>query len=250
MQMTRLISVLLFIALVGSVFYFQTRTRTLSAEVQELRGEVASLKESYAKQNRLVEAINKHLNPPPRTAWVEIDDAPVLGKATAPVTMIEFSEFQCPYCARFATTVMSDIKKEYIDTGKLRFVFRNYPLPFHKYAAQAAEAAACAGDQGMFWEMHDILFQNHDKLDTNDLKSYGEKIGLFMNDYLFCMDSDKHAEEIQKDLTDGRRAGVTGTPTFFIGTTREDGRIEGTLVKGIQPFDTYKTVIEEKLREG
>jgi len=249
-KMTLLIQLFLVLALAGSFFFFQARTRVLSEEMEKLHREVADLRTSTSKQNDLLQALNKRLNPPPRSAWISIDDDPMLGEKNAPVTIIEFSEFQCPYCARFSSETFPKIRKYYIDSGKVRFIFRDYPLPFHKNAAKAAEAAVCAADQGMFWEIHDILFEHHDKLTDEDLKRYGEEAGLFMDDFIFCLESGKNAGEIRKDIQDGKRAGVTGTPSFFIGVTRKDDRIHGTFIKGNKPFSTFKAVIEKKLQEA
>lgn len=249
-KMTLLILLLLVLALTGSFLYFQARTRLLASEMESLRKEFTDLKASSTKQNKLLAAINKRLNPKPKAAWVGIDDDPMLGRKDAPVTIIEFSEFQCPYCARFSAGTFPKIRKDYIDSGKVRFVFRDYPLSFHKNALRAAEAAACAADQGMFWEIHDLLFKHQDQLTDEDLKRYGKEAGLFMNDFNFCLESGKNAGEIRKDIQDGKRAGVTGTPSFFVGVTRQDDRILGTFIKGTKPFSTFKAVIEEKLQEA
>ncbi|NOY54177.1 MAG: DsbA family protein [Deltaproteobacteria bacterium] len=247
---TPLILLLIVAALIGSFFYSRARNRALTEELEKLQQEITALKTSSAKTENLLAAINKRLNPPPKTTWIGIDDDPMLGKKDAPVTIIEFSEFQCPYCARFALNTFPEIRKKYIDTGKVRFVFRNYPLAFHKNAAKAAEAGACAAEQGMFWNLHDILFQHHDTLTQENLNRYGKEAGLFMDDYLFCMESGKHTVEIQKDIRDGKRAGVTGTPSFFIGVTRKDGRIKGTILRGSEPFAAFRSLIEEKLQEA
>ncbi len=249
-KMTPLIPVLIVAALIGSFFYSRARNRVLAEEMIKLQKEITALKASSARTETLLAAISKRLNPLPQTAWVGIDDDPMLGKKDAPVTIIEFSEFQCPYCARFASNTFPEIRKKYIDSGKVRFIFRNYPLAFHKNAAQAAEAGACAADQGMFWDLHDLLFQHHDTLTQDNLKRYGKEAGLFMDDYLFCLESGKNTVEIQKDIQDGKRAGVTGTPSFFIGLTRKDDRIRGTILRGSKPFTAFRSVIEEKLKEA
>jgi len=247
---TSLILILLAAALAGTFFYFQARNRVQAEELAALRQEIAGLRTASAAQGKILAALKKRLTPPPKTAWVGIDDAPMLGKKDAPVTIVEFSEFQCPYCARFAAKTFPELRKQYIDTGKVRFVFRNFPLAFHKNAAEAAEAGACAADQGMFWDLHDLLFQHHDALTEANLKRYGKEAGLFMDDYLFCMESGKNTVQIQKDIQDGKRAGVTGTPSFFIGLTRKDDRIRGTILRGSKPFTAFQSLIEEKLKEA
>ncbi|MDX1764645.1 MAG: DsbA family protein, partial [bacterium] len=172
------------------------------------------------------------------------------GDRNAPVTMIEFSEYQCPFCARFSTQTLPEIVKTYVDTGKVRVVFRDYPLPFHQNATKAAEAAECAGDQGLFWEMHDLLFANPEKLAPQDLTGYAEQLGLYMPDFTFCMESGKNAAEVAGDLQDGKKAGVNSTPSFFIGVTGPEDKIEGTFIKGAKPFEAFKVAIEKALDEA
>lgn len=122
--------------------------------------------------------IEKKLKEEPQSANVPIDGEPILGKADAPVTMIEFSDFQCPFCARYTSQTFPQIKKEYIDTGKVRAVFKNFPLPFHSDAQKAAEAGECAAEQGKFWEYKEKLFQNQSNLSVSDLKEYASELSL------------------------------------------------------------------------
>ncbi len=250
MKQTVILVALLLAGFAAIVFWFQGKTGALSGEVQQLREEIVTLRGSLDALSQTTRAMHRRLNPPSPTAWVSVDDDAVKGRDDAPVTVIEFSEFQCPFCARFSAQTLPEIVKTYVDTGKVKFVFRDYPLSFHEHAARAAEAAECAGDQGMYWEMHDILFDKHENLAAEAIHGYAEQIGLFMPDFLFCLESGKNAAEVQQDLQDGRQAGVSSTPSFFIGVTRKDGRIEGTLLKGAKPFDTFRALIEEKLKEA
>ncbi len=242
--------VLLVAGFAATFFWFQQNTRALSGDVQQLREEVVTLRGSLDELSKTTQAIHRRLNPPAPTAWVSADDDAAKGRDNAPVTLIEFSEFQCPFCARFSANTLPEIIRTYVETGKVKFVFRDFPLSFHQHAAAAAEAAECAGDQGMYWEMHDILFENHENLEPAAIRSYAEKIGLFMPDFLFCLESGKNAAEVQQDLHDGRQAGVNSTPSFFIGVSRQDGRIEGTLLKGAKPFGVFRKLIEKKLKEA
>jgi protein-disulfide isomerase len=167
--------------------------------------------------------------PPIVVANVSADDDPFWGPADAPVTIIEFSDFQCPYCARFVTETLPQIKQTY--EGKVRFVFRDYPLSqLHENAEKAAEAADCANEQGKFWEYHDKLFSNQSALDVASLKSYASQLGLDTGVFDQCLDSGKFAQEIQKDIQDGDSYGVQGTPAFFV---------NGRLVEGALPFADY-----------
>ncbi len=176
----------------------------------------------------------KYLNPPGE------DDDPVLGEKDAPVTIIEFSDFECPFCKRFHDETLPRIKEQYIRTGKVKFVYRDFPLPIHPNAQKAAEAAECADDQGQFWAYHDMLFENQQALGVAKLKEYAQDLGLDMEEFNDCLDSGKFADEVNADLEDGADAGVSGTPAFFI---------EGELVSGAQPFEAFARVIDAALGE-
>lgn len=166
---------------------------------------------------------------------VSVDDDPSIGPEDAPVTIVEFSDYQCPFCARAEPTI-EQVLKEY--EGKVRLVYRDFPLSFHQNAQKAAEATECADEQGKFWEYHDKLFENQDALDVNNLKQYAKDLGLDSSKFDNCLDSGKYTEEVQKDLADGQSLGVSGTPAFFI---------NGRLVSGAQPFSAFKQVIDGEL---
>jgi protein-disulfide isomerase len=172
---------------------------------------------------------------PPRVA-VSAGDDPAKGPATAPITIVEFSDFQCPYCSRVNPT-LKQLDEKY--GSKLRVVFRDFPLvQIHKEAVKAAEAAQCANDQGKFWEMHDKLFSNQSKLQVEGLKQSATEIGLDAAAFNQCLDSGKYTAEVQKDAEEGASYGVTGTPAFFI---------NGRLLSGAQPLENFVTVIDEEL---
>ncbi|MGH8611376.1 MAG: DsbA family protein [Gammaproteobacteria bacterium] len=165
--------------------------------------------------------------------------------------MIEFSDYQCPYCKRFSNTTLPVLKAEYIDTGKIRYVFRDFPLEQrHGQARKAAEAAHCAGDQGKYWEMHDIIFRNQQALQDAKLKAYARNLGLNPTTFDGCLDTDKYTDEVKKDFEDGVTAGVQGTPAFFIGKLRPDNRIHGTLISGAQSITVFRQEIDRLLREN
>lgn len=176
---------------------------------------------------------------------VSVDDDPVLGKNNAPVTIVEFSDFQCPFCRKFWEGALGDIKKEYIDTGKARLVYRDFPLDFHLGAQPAAEAGECAHEQGKFWELHDKIFASQAKkgegtiqFTVADLKQWSKGVGLDGAKFNACLDAGKYKEEVAKDVQDGAAAGVSGTPTIFI---------NGRAVVGAQPFAVFKAIIEAEL---
>ncbi len=142
-----------------------------------------------------------------------VADAPFLGRADAPVTVVEFSDYECPFCQRFFATTLPALKRDYVDAGKVRYVFRDYPLDqLHPQARKAAEAAHCAGEQGKFWEMHDALFRSPGALALPQLVEHALSIGLEGAKFDECLASGRHAARIERGLTGGAAAGVRGTP--------------------------------------
>jgi predicted DsbA family dithiol-disulfide isomerase len=162
-------------------------------------------------------------------------DGPVRGNPDAPVTIVEFSDFQCPYCVRARPTI-NRVRDEYGD--QVRFAFRHFPLAFHQQAPKAGEATACAGDQNRFWEMHDRLWENPGKLQPSDLKAHAAALGLDAEAFGQCLDSGRYASVVQRDAQDGARLGVSGTPAFFV---------NGRPLVGAQPFAAFAQVIDEEL---
>ncbi len=163
---------------------------------------------------------------------------PTIGPNDAKVKIMEYSDFQCPYCSRVVPT-LKQVEEEYGD--KVQVTFRNYPLSFHQYAQKAAEAGECANAQGKFWEMHDMMFSKQNALRTEDLKSYAGQLGLDQAKFDSCLDNGDMAAEVTKDFDAGTSAGVQGTPAFFI---------NGEFVSGAQPFEKFKEVIDKKLAES
>jgi len=179
------------------------------------------------------------------TAEVSADDDAFLGDEDAPVVLIEFSDYQCPFCRSFWRDTLPLIKSEFIDTGKVKFVYRDLPLAIHPSAMPAAQATECAEEQGKFWEMHDKIFEEQDKLgrgtvqfSVGDLKRWAGEIRLDTSDFNSCLDSEKYKGEVENDLNDGRLVGVSGTPSIFV---------NGRLVVGAQPFSVFQSLIEGEL---
>jgi protein-disulfide isomerase len=178
-----------------------------------------------------------------------VGDAPMLGRADAPVTIVEFSDYQCPFCQRFFATTLPALKQEYIDAGKLRYVFRDFPLEMHAQARKAAEAAHCAGEHGKYWEMHDRLFQNQRALAPLQLAEHARAIGLDGVEFETCLSSARHAARVERGLADGVAAGVQGTPGFVVGRTKAGDVVEGTPIRGAQPLEAFRRVIEQMLAQ-
>jgi len=145
---------------------------------------------------------------------------------------------------------VSQIEKEYVDTGKIRYFFLDFPLKFHAQAFKAAEAAECAGEQGKFWEMHNKIFENQRALSPEDLSKDAEAVGVDMPKFKACLDSGKYAEKIKKDIAEGQKAGVTGTPTSLLGWIEPDGKnIKAVkIIIGAQPYTVFKEAIEGLLK--
>ena len=163
---------------------------------------------------------------------------PMLGDPNAPVTIVEFSDFECPFCARFYSQTYKLIKEDYIDTGKANIVFRDFPLAFHPQAEPAAIAAECAHEQGKFWEFHDLIFENQARLSPSAYLGWAEDLELDMDQFSDCVDSQKYKSEVAKDYNDGGRLGITGTPGFFV---------NGELITGAQPYSVFAQAIEAQL---
>lgn len=179
-----------------------------------------------------------------------VADAPVLGRPDAPVTLVEFSDYQCPFCQRFFATALPDLKKDYIDTGKVRYVFRDFPLDqLHPQARKAAEAAHCAGEQGRYWEMHEVLFRNQRALAATQLAEHARAAGVNGAKLEECLASGRYAVRVAQGVTDGAAIGVKGTPTFVVGKTMAGDFVHGIPIRGAQPLETFRRIIDQTLNE-
>ena len=165
-------------------------------------------------------------------------DDPMIGDPDAPVTIVEFSDFQCPFCSRFYSQTYLALKEDYVDTGKVNVVFRDFPLSFHPEAEPSAIAAECANEQGEFWAFHDLIFENQGSLSASSYLEWAEQIGLDMDQFSDCVDSQKYKSEVAADYNDGGRLGITGNPGFFV---------NGQLVTGAQPYSVFASAIEAEL---
>ena len=183
----------------------------------------------------------------PTKAKIGTDGAFSIGSKDAPLTMVEFTDFQCPFCQRFHMSTFAELKKNYIDTGKVRFVSRDFPLDFHPNAMQAAEAGRCAGEQGQFWPMRDRMASNPEQLDINHLVTYAQDLKLNAETFRACLNSAKYKDAIQKDIQDATRIGANGTPSFVIGKSTADG-VDGELVIGAMPFQVFDQKLKELAR--
>jgi protein-disulfide isomerase len=225
-----------------TAWYNANQSRVQGASLEQVRTPIrnllvqqrtAAVYEAFVDKLKLKTPVRITLEPPRQK--VATADSPSQGSASAPIEIVEFSDFQCPYCLRAHPTV-----KQVLDTygNKIRFVYRNYPLPSHPNARPAAEAAQCANEQGQFWAYHDRLFADQSKLNDNDLKASAAALGLDAGKFNACFDSHKYKARVDADLQAGNEAGVDGTPAFFI---------NGRMLSGAQPYDEFKRVIDEEL---
>ncbi len=160
------------------------------------------------------------------------------GDPDAKVKIIEYSDFQCPYCVRFYSDTEGQIMSEYVDTGEASFEFRHFPLNFHEHAEKAAEAAECAADQGDFWGMHDMIYSNGVGKGSSTFKAYAKDLGLNEDLFANCLDSGAMKLRVAEDIVSGRSAGITGTPSFLI---------NGKLITGARPIDDFRQAIDDAL---
>ena len=192
----------------------------------------------------------------PTKGVATVDDDPLLGDKNAPVTIIEFSDYECPFCKRHFDQTHPQLIEKYVDTGKAKIVFRDFPLSFHDpMATKEAVAANCARDQGgdkKYFEFHDEIFKrtvsNGNGLDDVKISAIATDLGLNINSFTTCLSNKAMEDEVKKDIADGTAAGASGTPTFLIGKTTSDGKIDGDLVIGAQPFNAFQAVIDPLLQ--
>lgn len=179
----------------------------------------------------------------PTKAKLNLDGFQMLGSKAAPLTVVEFTDYQCPFCQRFHTTTFPELKKNYIDTGKVRFYSRDLPLDFHANAMRAAQAARCAADQGKFWQLRDVMGANPDKLDMDHLVGFATDLKLDVPTFKSCVDSNKYKESVQSDVMEAMKIGASGTPAFVVGKSTPDG-IDGEMMVGALPYQMF----EDKLK--
>lgn len=165
-------------------------------------------------------------------------DDHIKGDKNAPVVIVEYSDFECPFCGRFYSDTLGQVEDTYIKTGKAKLAYRHFPLSFHQNAMPAAIASECAGDQGKFWEMHNAIFDNQTAIGPDNLKKHAAQIGLDTAKFNKCFDGREHESEIRTEMAEGSQFGVSGTPGFFI---------NGKSVSGAQPFEVFKSIIESEL---
>jgi protein-disulfide isomerase len=181
-----------------------------------------------------------------RIGKVKIGGSSALGHADAPVTIVEYTDYQCPHCGRFHASTFEELKKNYIDTGKIQFISRDLPLSFHQHALKAAQAARCAGEQDKFWQMRDLMIRNSNNLDDKAILNYAQRAQLDADKFSVCINGDRYIDEIRRETAEANSVGITGTPSFIVGRRREDS-IEGDILVGALSYATLEARIQELL---
>lgn len=188
--------------------------------------------------------------PPLPAEPVPLADAQLLGEARAPIGLVIYSDFQCPYCGKFARETLPALRDRYVRTGKVRLAFRQFPLPIHASAEKAAEAAECAGRQQRFWPFHDELFARQAALDSTNLEDLARSVGLDTQVFTRCL-AGETAEIVQTDRANGMAAGVSGTPTFLAGPILSDGRLKVVRrFSGAQPLAEFVRMLDQVIAEA
>jgi protein-disulfide isomerase len=182
--------------------------------------------------------------PQPTSATLTNLKGYVMGRADAPLTMVEFTDLQCPFCRQYVTTTFEEIKRNWIDTGKLRYISRDFPLDFHPFAMPAARAARCAGEQGKFWEMRMTLMRNANLLSADYIAKTAADLKLDRKAFSACTASTKYDAEIQSETEEGAKIGVGGTPTFVLGKTSPNS-VDGPMIIGALPYAAFDAKLKE-----
>ena len=246
------------ICFVAATTAFAQDSQTRS-EIEQLKREVEALKKvqkAIITELRVlhdqINGGNSNQSPAPQAVDLSIDIAnmPHMGADDAQVVVVEFSDFECPYCGRHFESTLPRIADEYVKTGKVLYVIRDFPIAqLHPHALKAAEAGHCAADQGKFWPMHDMLFSNQEHLEAADLLSYAPLVGLDKSVFEQCLSSSVHTQDVKQAVTYGVSLGVNATPTFFIGRIGADRRTvhATTELAGAYPYSIFKQKIEEVL---
>ena len=266
MQITALLAKPLGLAALVALLVTGSALQAADADTEALLEEIETLKEGQAAIQEELEEIKALLRgravagnqapapTEPQTAEISVAGAPFLGDEEAAVAIIEFSDYQCPFCYRHFQNVVPELKSAYLESGQVKYVMREFPIEsIHPAAMQASQAALCAGEQDSYWEMHDLIFENQQRMRLRDLVEHAEELDLDEEDFRACVESGRYEEQIRADLEVGSRLGVRGTPSFFIGLTdpeNPDNVIASRFIRGAQPYRVFQQAIEQLLSEA
>ena len=231
----------------GDLSALRIDVRALQAEQQQIITRLDELKQLLQANGRPVNSAVLPSPPPPSA--LDIHGENFRGDSGARVAIVEYADFECPYCGQHARQVYPQIVESYIKTGKVKLFFRDLPLPMHPHALAAARAAHCAGEQGKYWEMHDSLFAKQTGLSDPALLDRAKTLGLDENKFSECSSSDKYSDDLRKSMAEAQRMGIDGTPTFFIGTISPDEDVVNISkrIVGAHPYETFESALDELL---
>jgi protein-disulfide isomerase len=231
-----------------------------ATEIQALTKEVEALKSGQAALQRELQEIKAQLLqrrqpgsaaplPPRREVVLNIDSQPFKGDRNAKLTLVEFTDYQCPFCGRYVRQTLPQIDKDYVQSGKVRYVLLDFPLEsIHPQALKAAEAARCAGEQAKYWEMHDRLFADQQALGLKDLSEHAQALGLDSSKFQQCLDGGTYAAKIRANQAEGQRAGVRGTPAFFLGLSdpADPAKVKVMrMISGAQSYPAFQAALDD-----
>ena len=217
-------------------------------QAERLIQEIRQLREVLQQLRAPQPAAAAPQRPADEKVKVDLRGTHVMGRNDAPVTMVEFTDLECPFCRTFHTGTFEQIKRDFIDTGKVRFVSRDFPLDFHANARPAALAVRCAGEQGKFWEMRHGVTVNGNALSRDTYFALARDLGLDMQGFGACVGNEKYKAAVDQDIAAAVAAGVSGTPTFVVGPTAPDG-VEGQRIVGAVPYAVFEGAIRAALGE-
>lgn len=216
------------------------------SELRKAQGELA-------KQVSELKAQLQAQDPAKKAAAVSLDlrkeKFPVYGDANASVAILEFSDFECPYCRRHQKSTVPSLREKYVNSGKVKYLFADFPLSFHSHAEPAAIAAACANRQGEFWKMHDMLFEDQGALDEQAFLKFASNLHLNDGEFKLCLKDPKIAAQVRANAQLGESVGVQGTPAFLIGRVRNGVLVDAQLVSGAQPLANFERVLDPLLSD-
>ena len=224
---------------------------TLQKEIEALKEGQKAIREDLKAIKQLLTSRQQARNPVQDVdLTIKVTNDPTMGKPDAKLTLIEFTDYQCPFCSRHTQSTLPELEKDFVKTGKIRYVLRDFPLSgIHPQAPKAHEAAHCAGEQGKYWEMHDQLFSNQKALEADKLADYAKSAGVSnASAFATCLESGKYEARMNASLKEGQEAGVRGTPSFLLGYTEDNGSVKVVkLIRGALPLTIFQQQINNLL---
>ena len=244
-----------YIALAQDSPSVQTEDKTdilIQQQLIEIQNELRDLRQEVADLRRVVDESTARGPLPdaaePVNVQIEQDD-PVLGDQKAEIAIVEFTDYECPFCEQYHAQTFPQLKKAFVDTGKVQYILRDFPLNFHSQAKSAAIAANCAGKQNAYWQMNNLLFSKQPELGDELYRQSAQSLGLNMEQFLACVNLDAHEEEVSADLAYGQQIGIDGTPTFFVGRVQDGLLVEAKRIVGAVGLEAFAKIINPLLEK-